>query len=415
MKLAVEERKEKMEEMKILKTLSKLEDNFLVDVLPKLPLKTRAEIFSKLSKDRVRVRKILKKLPLDESLQILHNLSKKTREEILASLTKKEKEKFTLLLKYGSKSAASIMTDKFVAVDGRKRCKDVIKVLKKKNRKNYVYHIYVLDEKGRLVGVVSLRKLFFSDPKKRIKDIMRKNILKAYLDNNYEEVLKIVRENNLMAIPVVDKNERLFGIITIDDVLKIVEREAHEDISLLSGTMPLENVISSKTSMLIKARLPALIIGVFGALLASFVVSGFEDLVNKFLPLAFFMPLLVYISDATGTQTEATTIRTLALDPKTPFLKYLLKQVKSVIALGLIIGSLVGSIIWSIWGREYGIVAGIATFLSMNVSNLFTASLPFFYRKIGLDPAAISGPIDTIMSDVLTLLIYFSVALLLLF
>ncbi|MFH7880704.1 MAG: magnesium transporter [Candidatus Aenigmatarchaeota archaeon] len=405
----------KIEKMNLevrLKILNSLKENALLDILPELSASTKKEFFSSINKSKAA--EILNKLPLDETIEILHSLDAQTREEILNNIAEEKREYYLRILRYGPKSAASIMTNQFISLNWDLSCVDAIRILRKKRIKYPIYYIYVVDDENHLIGVVSLRQLVLSHPKKKLKDIARRNVLKAYPETSREEVARIVRENNLYALPIVDNDNKLLGIVTVDDVLEVMEKETHEDISLLSGSMPLENVISAKTSLIIKARLPALIIGFFGALIASMIVGGFEDVLTKYLPLAFFMPLLVYMSDATGTQTEATTIRTLALDPNVSFGKYFSKQFKTGIALGFIVGLFAYIIIGFIWGFEYGLVAGVSTFISMNFSNTLTSSLPFLYKRLGLDPAALSGPIDTIISDITTLIIYFLVAHLLL-
>ncbi|MEM5814989.1 MAG: magnesium transporter [Candidatus Aenigmatarchaeota archaeon] len=404
---------EKEETKNRLKILLTLKEGILLQVLPELSIHTRKEFFSSINRNWAA--EILTRLPLDETIEVLHNLDENIKNEILEKISEEKRKLYLKILSYGPRSAISLITNQFISLDGEKTCEETIKFLRKKKIKYPLYYIYVVDRENHLIGVTSIRQIVLSHPRKKLKEIARKNIVKIYPETSREEAARIVKENNLYALPIVDRDNKLLGIVTIDDILEVLEKETNEDISFIAGNMPLENVISAKTSLIIKARLPALVLGFFGALLTSVIVSGFENVINKYLPLAFFMPLLVYISDATGTQTEATTIRTLALDPNISFKKYFIKQLKSGIILGIIIGLMATIIISILWGKEYGVVAGIATFISMNFSNSFTSSLPFFYRKIGLDPAAISGPLDTIISDIMTLFIYFAIAYILLF
>jgi len=154
-----------------------------------------------------------------------------------------------------------------------------------------------------------------------------------------------------------------------------------------------------------------LVVGLLGTLLMVYVVGSFETTLQKYLPLAFFMPLLVYLSDATGTQSESMTIRALALDPNLPIPKYLMKQLKSGVMISSFVAFLCFIFASAIWGIRFGVAIGISLFLSMNFSNLIASLLPIAYKKLlKLDPAGISGPLDTIISDISTLIIYLFIA-----
>jgi len=394
-----------------LKLLQKISLEEFIRIVPELSNRTRYLFFSRISPKKSA--KIISLLPPDERADILQMLSPSIRTKIIDNLDKKIKKETLSLLKYDPSSAGGLMTTQFVAFPSKMKVKDVIRAVRNMKKRDYIYYIYVVDDYEKLVGVVSMRDLILANSREKLENIMEKNVVKVLYSAPAREVVRVIKDNNLLALPVVDENGRLIGIVTADDAMEAMESETATEIDVMAGVSPLENVIGARVISLAKARLPALLFGLIGTFLMVYVVSSFESELQKYLPLAFFMPLLVYLSDATGTQSESMTIRSLALDPHLPIFKYILKQIKS----GIIISSIVAIICFSfasfVWGHKFGFAIGLSLFLSMNFSNLIASLLPVLYKRVlKVDPAGISGPLDTIISDISTLIIYFSVALL---
>jgi len=395
-----------------IKILSKISIDDLIQIIPELSNRTKSSFFTSLPLKYSA--KILSELPPDERVDILQALPLQARLRIIKSLDEKLREETLPLLKYDPWSAGGLMTTHFLALSGKMKVKDVIKIIRSKKKKHYIYYVYVTDDFGKLIGVVSMRNLLLASSNKRLEEIMDENVIKVLHSTPAREVARIIKDNNLLALPVVDEEGRILGIVTADDAMEVMESEASREMNLMAGVSPLEDVVGAKISSLVKARTPALVFGLIGTIVMVYIVGSFEDTLQKYLPLAFFMPLLVYLSDATGTQSESMTIRAIALDPHLPFLKYVLKQVKS----GIIISSLVALLCFIfaslVWGVKFGLAIGVSLFLSMNFSNLLSSLLPILYKRLlKVDPAGISGPLDTILSDISTLLIYFIVASLL--
>jgi len=395
-----------------IKILCKISIEDLIQIIPELSNRTKSLFFTSLPLKYSA--KILSELPPDERVDVLQTLPSQTRLKIINSLDEKVRKETLPLLKYDPWSAGGLMTTQFLAFHGRMKAKDVVKIIRSKKKKHYIYYVYVIDDFGKLIGVVSMRNLLLASSNKRLEEIMDENVIKVLYSTPAREVARIIKDNNLLALPVVDEEGRILGIVTADDAMEVMESEVSREMNLMAGVSPLEDVVGAKISSLVKARTPALIFGLIGTIVMVYVVGSFESTLQKYLPLAFFMPLLVYLSDATGTQSESMTIRAIALDPHLPLLKYILKQVKS----GIIISSLVAllSFVFAslVWGVKFGLAIGLSLFLSMNFSNLLSSLLPILYKRLfKLDPAGISGPLDTILSDISTLLIYFIVASLL--
>jgi len=400
------ERLDANERLRVLNSIS-LKD--LIDIIPELSNRTKYFFFTSISPKKSG--RIISLLPPDERADILQLLPPNIRIKIIDALDKKIKNETLSLLKYDPSSAGGLMTTNFIAFPKEMRVKDVIKAIRSRKRKHYIYYVYVVDNDGKLVGVASMRDLILASSNEKLENIMKTDVIKVLHSASAKEVVRLIKDNNLLTIPVVDEDGRLLGIVTADDAMEAMESETAREIDIMAGISPLENVIGAKVISLAKARLPALLFGFIGTLLMVYVVSSFESTLQKYLPLAFFMPLLVYLSDATGTQSESMTIRALALDPKLPLSKYILKQLKSGIIVSSIVALFCYAIASFIWGTKFGMVIGLALFISMNFSNLAASLLPIIYKRIlKVDPAGISGPLDTILSDISTLVIYFLVA-----
>jgi len=403
------ERLDADERLRVLNNIS-LED--LIDIIPELSNRTKYLFFTSISLKKSA--KIISLLPPDERADILQILPPNIRIKIIDALDKKIKKETLSLLKYEPSSAGGLMTTQFIALPKEMKVKDVIKTIRSRKRKHYIYYVYVVDDNGKLVGVASMRDLLLASSNEKLENIMKRNVIRVLYSAPAREVVRIIKDNNLLAIPVTDEEGRLLGIVTADDAMEAMESETAREMDIMAGISPLENVVGARIISLAKARLPALLFGFIGTMLMVYVVSSFETTLQKYLPLAFFMPLLVYLSDATGTQSESMTIRALALDPKLPLSKYILKQFKSGIIISSVVAVFCYAIASFIWGVKFGVIIGLALFISMNFSNLTASLLPIIYKRVlKVDPAGISGPLDTILSDISTLMIYFLVASLL--
>ena len=402
---------ERLDAEERLKILRRMSEGELVEVIPELSNRTKYLFFSSLSPKKSA--KLISFLPPDERADILQILPSSARLKIIDKLSRKVKEETLSLLRYEPLTAGGLMTTQFIAFEKRTKVRDVIKTIRSRKKRHYIYYIYVVDDYEKLVGVVSMRDLILANSREKLENIMEKNVIKVLYSAPAREVVRVIKDNNLLALPVVDENGKLIGIVTADDAMEAMESETAMEIDAMAGVSPLENVIGARVISLAKARLPALLFGLMGTFLMVYVVSSFETELQKYLPLAFFMPLLVYLSDATGTQSESMTIRALALDPHLPIFKYILKQIKSGIIISSIVAIICSSFASFVWGNKFGFAIGLSLFLSMNFSNLIASLLPVLYKRVlKVDPAGISGPLDTIISDISTLIIYFSVALL---
>jgi magnesium transporter len=285
-----------------------------------------------------------------------------------------------------------------------------------KTAKNFktLDYVYVIDEENVLKGVASIKEILQSPKNLKIEKVMKRKLVVAHSLMHQETVVQLALTNNIKAVPVVDKDNHLLGIVPYDTILQIFHEEVHEDIFKSAGIHRPErglNVIKASTSKMLKVRLPWIIVGLVGGIIAASIVGNFENVLSTYLVLAMFMPVLVYMSDAIGTQSETLIVRSMALDPKFSIKTYLSKEFKvaiylaSVCAIFLAVTAMLG---WGVY--LLGIVIGLSMFLSIIVAVLVATFLPLMLRKLKLDPAVATGPFATVITDILTLAIYFGVA-----
>jgi len=278
-------------------------------------------------------------------------------------------------------------------------------------------YIYILDRKERLAGVLSLKDVFQKPGESLIGGLMTTNIVKVRPGADQEKVAILALRHNLKSIPVVGRENVFLGVVPSDVILEILHSEDVEDILRFAG-IPKHNTFAAKIfqaspGVLTKLRLPWLVLGLFGGLLAAQIVNFFEGSLRTNFILAAFIPLIVYMADAVGTQTETLFIRSLVyrLDIKS----YFLKEIKVSLSIALILGVLLTSVAY-FWFNLLliGIILGVSLFLTIVSAFLLGLLVPYFLNKFGKDPAIASGPLGTIIRDILSLVLYFSIASILL-
>jgi len=279
-------------------------------------------------------------------------------------------------------------------------------------------YIYVTDRNDVLRGVISIRQVFDLPKDVKVEEVMKKDLIHVHPHTHQERIVYLAISHGIKAIPVVDKEGHLLGAVPYDAILQIFNSEVHEDVFKFGGMFHRVGkeytTIKSSAWMMVKSRTPWLIIGVLGGTLAASIVRGFEGVLSKFLMLAAFIPVLVYLSDAVGTQSETLIVRSIALDPKLSVGSYLIRELKVATVLGIICGMLLSAVALLGWRVPYlGIIVGFSMFLSILAAVLTSTFLPLIFRKLNLDPAVATGPFATLISDIVTLLIYFYVAMLL--
>ena len=280
-------------------------------------------------------------------------------------------------------------------------------------------YLYVVDSAGVLRGVVSIRELYASNKDANIEEVMTTKLVVARPLTPQERLVYLALSNRIKAIPVVDREERFLGIVPYDTILQIFNEEVREDVFKFGGIFHKVGreytTIKSSALTMIKTRLPWLVIGVVGGTITASIISRFEHVLNTLLALAAFAPVLAYLSDAVGTQSETLTVRSIALDPKLSLKAYFVREFAVALSLALACGLLLSIFALVGWQNStLGLIVGVSMFLSIVSAVIISTGFPFLFKRVNLDPAIASGPFATMISDVATVVIYFSVASLLL-
>jgi magnesium transporter len=288
---------------------------------------------------------------------------------------------------------------------------------RKADKFDSIDYIYVVDTNNVLRGVISIKNVFCANLQEKVERLMVKDLITVYPDTSQRKVVYLALTNGLKALPVVDKEKHFMGIVPYDNILKIFNQEYRKEIFSSGGISPKVGdeytTIESTAGVMIKSRLPWLVLGVFGGAVAAGVISGFEEVLSKVLVLAAFIPVMVYMSDAVGTQSEALIIRSIALEPKLLIKSYIIREFKIAAALAIICGIVISIVATIGWGNSVlGLIIGFSMFLSIIVAVIISTILPLGFRKLKSDPAIATGPFATLISDIATLAIYFSVAIL---
>ncbi len=368
---------------------------------------------------RQRTAEIFSEMFTDDAVDLLGELPEDKQKMILDFMHASDAKSVRELLKYGKETAGGIMTTEYVAISKDITAGQAIEVLRNiAPDAETVYYLYVVNNSNQLVGIISLRELIIPPPDSLIKDIMRPNVISVHVRTDQEEVARMVAKYDFLAIPVVNDNNELLGIVTVDDVLDVIEEEATEDIMLMTASMDSEGQEFDVGALQRAARrLPWLIVLLFGSLLAGNVIAGFSSTLEQIAALAFFITVMAGGPGNVATQSLAVVVRGLATGEVTSrgIIPIIIKEVR----VGLLVGSICGvilAIIGYIWmgSLELGLVVGLSLALSMTVATILGSFFPLVISSFGVDPALASGPFITTLMDVTSMLIYFSLASLIL-
>jgi magnesium transporter len=357
---------------------------------------------------------ILREMSTDDAADLLGEMPQEERERFLSLMGAAEAEDVQELLEYGPDTAGGIMTTEFVSVREDVTAQEAIEILRATAPDaETVYYVYVVDKENRLVGVVSLRELILSAPTTRVADIMRTEVVRVDVNTDQEEVARIVAKYDFLAVPVVDARNRLLGIVTVDDILDVVEEEATEDILRLANIEYEGRYFDSGVVKRATKRLPWLVALMFGELLAGHVIANFSATLSAITALAFFMTVMAGGPGNLATQTLAVVVRGLATGEvnSRAVLGVILGEVRVAVIVGLVSGLVLAGIAYAWQGQTVlGFIVGLSLALSMIVAAIIGSLVPLVINRFGFDPALASGPFITTLMDVCSMLIYFGLA-----
>ncbi|WP_134702846.1 magnesium transporter [Ammoniphilus sp. YIM 78166] len=349
----------------------------------------------------------------DDLVDLLHELTIENSEEFLASMKKEESQTVKNLMQYPRDTAGGLMTNRFVWIRNYYTVREAVDKLKAfASMAENIYYLYVLNEEKKLVGVVSYRDLLLANLNDKVDNIMFTRVISVPVDADQEEVASLIERYDFIAVPVVDHEEHVVGIVTVDDVLDVIIQEANEDIEKLSAS---GKSIDFQTGAFVASfrRLPWLILLLFIGLISGSIISQFEDTLQQVVSLAFFMPMIAGMTGNTGTQSLAVVVRGLVsqdIDRRT-----VIKLVVREFGVGLIIGivcSVLITIVAYVWRDDLvlGLVVGSSLLLTLIIGTLAGTVIPLLLYRFDIDPAVASGPLITTLNDIFSLFVYFGIA-----
>ncbi len=392
--------------------LSEADDNIIVELLGSLK---RPEIIQ-----------IFREMDYDDETNILRLLPPEEQQELLKLMKDDESREIEALMRYEEDTAGSIMNPEVFHLREEYTVSQAIEEIQKSHDTEMVFYIYVTDDRTHLVGVVSLRQLILNDPKKKLSDIMAEEVVSIRPETDQEEVARIASRYNFVAVPVVDDENKLIGVVTVDDIIDVLREEATEDLLQMAGLGRDTDIILKSAWETTKKRFPWLLATYIGGLIAATTIGIFHDLLSNFIILASFLPIIAGMGGNIGTQSSTIVTRGLLsgrVNPDTAF-KIILKEIRVGLTLGLLYGVILGLIAFTMSyflhanGYNYplkqcielsiSISLGIAT--AMTLATFMGTIAPIILNKMKIDPAIATGPFVTTSIDILGILIYLAIA-----
>ncbi|WP_078578096.1 magnesium transporter [Salipaludibacillus agaradhaerens] len=332
---------------------------------------------------------------------------------IIEGLEEKDAQDIKELLAYEEETAGAIMTKEFISLRASSTIKEVIEVLRQEGPDaETIYYLYVINEKFELVGVVSLRDLITSEPDSLVETVMSSRVVSVPTSEDQENVATLFKKYDFLAVPVTTETNKLVGIITVDDILDVMEEEATEDIGEFAASRGATDLTLSAFSAA-KKRAPWIILLMFFGMITAGVIGQFEETLESVVLLAGFIPLIMDSAGNTGTQSLAVAVRSLALGQleKKSLSKMVMREFGTGLMLGLMCAVTLMIIIPFLHGSVWlAFIVGVSIFLSLSIATVIGTIVPLAINKMKLDPAIASGPFITTVNDIIGLLIYFSIA-----
>ena len=362
-----------------------------------------------------RIAQILEKASSNEQAYLMGLVDEKYANSVIDLLKAEKQEELEEMMAYPEDSAGILMyTDVFTLHEDTK-AKDAIYALQDQEGAEMVFYLYTLDNDGRLTGVISLRDLVTTPGDTMLKDIMSKQIHVVRPETDQEEVARIVSQYNFLAVPVVDSEERLLGIVTVDDVVDVIREEATEDFLQLVGAGKDREILLKSSWENARMRVPWLFASWVGGILAALIIGIFDDVLKSTIALAAFIPVIMGMGGNIGTQSSTMIVRGLATGRVSleNCVKILFKEIRVGLILGILYGLLLGVVAVFQFidvSPMIGIVVGLSICISMIIAATIGSLVPLILNRFEIDPAIATGPFVTTAIDILGVAFYFIVA-----
>lgn len=412
----------------VAEVLSSLESADAWRVLAHCPIPLQVDIFQFLELpqqvilvedvDRERLTRLLEEMAPDDRVDLLERLDPDLVDRLLPLVAQAERSDIRRLLSYADNSAGSIMTTEYASLPEDISVREALERLRRQAPdRETIYYIYILDDERHLRGFVSLRELILAPPDARLRDIMTASVISVRVDDDQEAVANELARFDFIAIPVVDNQNRLVGIITHDDVLDVVQQEATEDAHRLGAVEPLEDSYLSTPLLTLTWKRGVWLVLLLGAALATAsILRGFEETSRSFAWMILFLPLVLASGGNAGSQSATLVIRLLAVEQvnRDQYWRILTREFTLAMLLGGGLACLGFAAALLFVGFGPALVVAITVFLVVMLGTVTGAMLPLLFRAIGMDPALMSNPLIAAMVDVFGVITYFTVAMILL-
>ena len=355
---------------------------------------------------------ILEQLPPDELTDLIQELDPDLAQRLMALLERDSKEEVEDLLQYTPDTAGGIMTPDFFSLTDDVSVESAIGKVRQHYDVEIIFYLYVTDAAKHLTGVVSLRQLLLADPQQPLREIMNSRVVSVHTDTPQEEVADRVDKYQLLAIPVVDDDNVLVGMVTVDDVIEAIEEITTKNMLRMAGTDESETLTESALRIAV-IRLPWLLVSFAGYLLISGIMDQFESVLVQLVALSAFLPAVTGMAGNIGVQASTVAVRSLAtgaLDLEGAVTEFF-KELRVGLLLGLFYGLVLGGFGWFLFGNlQLAEIVSLTILVNMSGAAVLAITMPLVFERVGVDPAIATGPFVTTGIDVLGILSYMLIA-----
>lgn len=406
--------------------LEEMEEEEVVKIFRILPKDTAADVFSYLEIDQQQsvitslsdkdAGRIIDNMMSDDAKELMEEMPANVVKRLIANTSADTRKAINHLMRYPEDSAGSVMTVEYMDLKEHQTVAEAIERIRKVGVDSETINIcYVLDNKRTLVGTVALRYLLLSDPDAVIGDMMHRNVVSIHTLMDQEEVARQFKKYEFTAMPVVDNEDRLVGIITVDDVVDILEEETTEDIEKMAAVVPSDKPYLKMTVFdAFKKRIPWLLLLMISATFTGSIITSFESELSKYVVLTAFIPMLMDTGGNAGGQASAIIIRGISLDEIafSDWSRVIWKEIRTAVLCGLTLSvcNFARLMLFDQVSVQVALVVCLTLLMAVIVAKMVGSTLPMVAKKIGLDPAVMASPFITTIVDAISLLIYFRVA-----
>lgn len=359
---------------------------------------------------------ILERMSVDDAVRVVESLPPELEEKVLEIVDVRDLAEVQEHLSYEDDSAGRLMDTALFAILKDATVEEARDRLQNSEGLDNILYVYVVDESHHLVGVLSLRHLLLSKPNRTLEEVMTRSVIKVHTGTDQEEVAKLVARYDLLALPVTDDSNHLVGIVTFDDIIDVVKEEATEDFFKMVGTSDGELVYQEQSVKVARIRLPWLLVNLIGLILAGMLIKAFEVTLQQALFLVFFLPVVMGMGGNMGSQSATITVRGLATGriSSSPgrMRHFLWQQVKvgAILASSCSLLTVLLTFFFEGSSPGFALVIGVSLFLAITLASLNGSLIPILFERWNIDPAVAAGPLVTTLNDITGILIYFSLA-----